>query len=230
MPEKIGIMGGTFDPIHIGHLRVAEEAVEMLRLDALTFVPAAMPPHKLDRNTLSFEHRWRMLSLAVEGRSIFHLSDVENRLPGKSYTVVTLRKMRKELPPGSALFFLVGLDAFLELDTWWRFEELFKLASMVVLRRPGYHGEDLGRFLKETISPLYSYDSELACFKHPELLPVYYLKNTRLGVSSTRIRRLVAERRSIRYLVPDNVLRYIEENGLYRAEAAVACGGLDDRS
>ena len=161
---------------------------------------------------------------------MFYLSDVEKRLPGKSYTVVTLRKMREELPRESALFFLVGLDAFLELDTWWRFEELFGLASIVVLRRPGYHGEDLGRFLKETISPLYSYDSKAACFKHPELLPVHYLKNTRLGVSSTRIRRLVAEGRSIRYLVPDKVLRYIEEHGLYRAGAAAAFGEIGNHS
>ncbi|MGV8074794.1 MAG: nicotinate-nucleotide adenylyltransferase [Syntrophobacteraceae bacterium] len=215
-PERMGIMGGTFDPVHIGHLRVAQEAVEMLNLDVLTFIPAAAPPHKPGKKTLAFEHRWRMLDLAVKGNPRFRLSDVEKRLSGKSYSVVTLRKLREEMGHELELYFLVGMDAFLEMDTWWHYEELFRLARVAVLSRPGYHEEDLHRFLKEKISPRYTYNAEAGFFNHPELFPVHYLKNVRLEISSTQIRQMVVDGRSLRYLVPDEVIDYIREKNLYR--------------
>jgi nicotinate-nucleotide adenylyltransferase len=220
MPKRIGLLGGTFDPIHIGHLRVAEEALEALSLDSFVFIPAAAPPHKPDRRIESFEDRWRMLELAVGDHPHFELSDIERRLPGKSYTVVTLRELREHYPPGTELFFLVGLDAFWELDTWYRFKELFGLASIVVVRRPGYPPDDLIRFLRRAVSPLFSLDAGGDVFRHPSLYPVHCLRNTVLEISSTRIRKLVAEGRSIRYLVPHEIMRYITRNNLYRIETA----------
>ncbi len=216
MPSRIGVMGGTFDPIHLGHLRVAEEAVEMLSLDALLFIPAGSPPHKSGKGTLSFEHRWRMLQLALGDHPRFRFSDLEWRIPGKSYTVLTLQALHREIPDETELFFLVGLDAFLELDTWYHFKELFKLASIVALRRPGYSEHEIAIFLAGRVSPLYTMDADADYFRHPELLPVHYLRNTHLEISSTRIRRLVAEGRSIRYLVQDEVMSYIREKSLYR--------------
>lgn len=215
MPLKIGIFGGTFDPVHVGHLRIAEEAREYLALDALLFIPAASPPHKPDRRVASFEHRRQMLKIAVEGHPHFQVSDLENRLPGKSYTVITLRKLHEEYQDDTIFYFLLGLDSFLELCTWWHFLELFGLARMVVLRRPGCHDEHVEAFLKENVSSLYYWDDSSGIFRHPSLLPVHCLANTRLGISSSQIRTLLTEGRSIRYLVPDKVMHYIYDEILY---------------
>ncbi len=221
MPERVGIMGGTFDPVHIGHLRAAEETVEALNLDALFFMPAADPPHKTGKKIQPFKHRWRMLQLSLEGHPRFHISDLERRLPGKSYSVITLRKLREEVLPGAELFFLVGLDAFLELDTWWHYKELFQLAHIVALRRPGYSGTEIAGFLKRKISDLYTLNAETAQFDHPQLYPVHYLHNTHLEISSTRIRHLVKEGRSIRYLVLPEVMSYIMTKKLYHLESLI---------
>ncbi|MFP5213991.1 MAG: nicotinate-nucleotide adenylyltransferase [Acidobacteriota bacterium] len=216
MAERIGVMGGTFDPVHIGHLRVAEEALELLRLDSMLFIPAAVPPHKTARTIPAFEHRERMLRLAVGDNPRFRVSDIERRLPGKSYTVVTLRALHEEFP-GCELHFLVGMDAFLELDTWWRYKELFELAHLAVMRRPGYEWREAGRFLSERISSGYAPDAATGGYRHASLLPVRLLENSALGVSSTHIRELIATGRSIRYLVVPEVMRYINEKKLYHA-------------
>ncbi|HQN19167.1 MAG TPA: nicotinate-nucleotide adenylyltransferase [Syntrophobacteraceae bacterium] len=218
MPERVGVMGGTFDPVHVGHLRVAEEAVEALDLDMLLFIPAAVPPHKLGKSILAFEHRWRMLRLATDEHPRFAVSDLEQRLPGKSYTVVTLRKLQEEYGGKAELFFIVGMDAFFELNTWWHFNELFELAHMVVLRRRGYDESEVNGFLAQRVSAHYTCTGDNACFMHPHLLPVHCLNNTRLDISSTRIRQLVKEGRSIRYLVVPEVMRYICSEQLYRGE------------
>jgi len=218
MPQRVGVMGGTFDPVHLGHLRVAEETIEAMELDVLLFVPAAVPPHKLGKTTLPFEHRWQMLRAATEKHPRFKVSDLEQRLPGKSYTVVTLRKLSEAYGGKAELFFIVGMDAFLELDTWWHFSELFELAQMVVLRRYGFSESEMTRFLVERVSPLYTYSASDACFKHPHLLPAHYLSNTWLDISSTRIRQLVKAGKSIRYLVLPEVMQYIYSNRLYLGE------------
>jgi len=215
MPQRLGIMGGTFDPVHLGHLRTAEEAIEDLDFDSLLFIPAADPPHKGDRRIIPFAHRWNMLDLAVQGNPRFRLSDVEQKMPGKSYTVNTLKHLLQSDCRGTEMYFLVGLDAFLELHTWWHYLELFRLARMVVVRRPGYREEETGTFLKQNISSGYEWDPDNGFFLHQDLHPVYFLKNTYLDISSTRIRRLRHERRSIRYLVPDGVMHYILTKNLY---------------
>jgi nicotinate-nucleotide adenylyltransferase len=215
MRQRIGLMGGTFDPVHLGHLRVAEEAVESLDLDALFFIPVASPPHKGDKTILPFEHRLRMLELAVQDHPKFELSDIEQRLPGKSYTVVTLRKLLEDWADRVELYFLVGLDAFLELNTWWHYRELFRLAHICVLRRAPYDEADIGAFLRARVSPDYTWDAGADAFTHPDLFPVHYVRNTHLDVSSTRIRQLVARGRSIRYLVLPEVMSYILKNKLY---------------
>jgi nicotinate-nucleotide adenylyltransferase len=218
MPQRMGVMGGTFDPVHLGHLRVAEEAVEALELDVLLFVPAALPPHKIGKKVLPFKHRWQMLRTATEKHPRFKVSDLEQRLPGKSYTVVTLRELSEASEDKRELFFVVGMDAFLELDTWWHFIELFELAQMVVLRRRGFGEDEMNRFLTERVSPLYTYSTADACFKHPHFLPVHCLSNTWLDISSTRIRQLVKAGKSIHYLVLPEVMQYIYSNRLYQGD------------
>lgn len=216
MPQRVGIMGGTFDPVHLGHLRTAQEAIEMLNLDSLLFIPAAFPPHKPGRQIVAFEHRYRMLELAIQDNPCFQLSDIERKLPGKSYTAITLQKLQEEARGETEFFFLVGLDAFREIDTWWHFRDLFQLARMVILKRPGYSEEDVGEFLSRCVSPDFCMCNDGSCFVHPDLLPVYYLDNTRIGISSTQIRLLVAQGRSIRYLVPPDVVGYIQKEKLYQ--------------
>jgi nicotinate-nucleotide adenylyltransferase len=225
----VGVMGGTFDPVHLGHLRVAEEAVEALQLDMLLFVPAAVPPHKSGKRILPFEHRRQMLQLATEQHPSFKVSDIEQRLPGKSYTVVTLRKLAEACAGAAHLFFIAGLDAFLEMDTWWHFPELFELADMVVLRRPGYDESEVLGFLKERVSSLYAYSPDDASCRHPHLLPVHYLNNTWLEISSTRIRQLVKEGKSIRYLVLSQVMHYIHTNQLYGNEELLENAAVETR-
>jgi nicotinate-nucleotide adenylyltransferase len=218
MPLRLGILGGTFDPVHLGHLRAAEEAVELLGLDEIHFVPAALPPHKTDRHIVSFESRWRMLQLAIADNPRFHLSDLELRIPGKSYTVHSLRSFRREYP-GAELFFLVGCDAFLEMNTWHDFREIFALAGIVVMCRADCSLEQVLAFATGKVSGLYEADPSGGQIRHPELRSIYELLNTRIDISSTRIRELVAKGRSIRYLVPDSVWSYIAENSLYTGAA-----------
>ncbi|MCU0586833.1 MAG: nicotinate-nucleotide adenylyltransferase [Syntrophobacteraceae bacterium] len=221
MASRVGILGGTFDPVHYGHLRAAEEVLEALCLDRILFIPAASPPHKPRTAIQDFQHRWEMLRLAVGDHPRFELSDVESRIAGKSYTVVTLRTLR-ELLGGEGevhLYLLVGMDSFQELSTWWRYRELFQLASLVVLRRPGHSEELIGELLAVHVSPLYAWRGDACLFAHPRLLPVHVVSNTVLGISSTQIRWLAAQGKSIRYLAPREVLRYIAREKLYSASS-----------
>ncbi len=216
MPLRLGVFGGTFDPIHLGHLRAAEEALDMLSLDEMLFVPAALPPHKPGRKIVPFESRWDMLRLAIADNSRFRLSDIEKRMSGKSYTVHSLTKLHEE-NPGAEIFFLVGRDAFFEMDTWYKYEDIFRLAGIAVLGRPECGNLEILDILSQKVSALYKVVSEDGEIGHPELRSVYGLRNTLMDISSTRIRELAAEGRSVRYLVPDSVLGYIVGNRLYHA-------------
>ena len=123
----IGIMGGTFNPIHFGHLRAAEEVAESLQLQQVIFIPAAKPPHKSEVGLVSFDHRWHMMELATAGNTLFVLSDLEHQRPGISYSVETLTQLAKDRGGSEELYFILGLDAFLELPTWKRYRELLSL-------------------------------------------------------------------------------------------------------
>ncbi|ROQ90960.1 nicotinate-nucleotide adenylyltransferase [Desulfosoma caldarium] len=227
--RRLGILGGTFNPVHLGHLRMAEEAVEALALDLCLFLPAWVPPHKPDPHLVAFEHRWRMLELATAGHPRFGLSDVEKRLRGTSYTVRTLRTLYLELPPETQLFLLVGTDAFFEMPTWWRYGEIFRLATVVVLDRPNLATEDVLAFLHKHVSTDYGHEATdgqegsraaRTVYRSITRFPVVCLKTTRLDIASSRIRTLVAEGKSIRFLVPDAVMDYISEKSLYRSTRA----------
>lgn len=223
-PGRIGILGGTFNPVHVGHLRMAEEALEALALDVCLFIPAWVPPHKSDPRMAPFEHRWRMLEHATAGHPRFRLSDVERRLEGTSYTVRTLRALEEEVPSGTGLFLLVGTDAFFEMPTWWRYREIFQRASVAVLERPGTVEQDPLAFLRRYVSKDYEEDPLAvqaepsilrACYRAPAGLPVVFLRTTRLDIASSRIRAVRALGKSIRFLVPDAVMDYIHKKGLY---------------
>ena len=208
-------MGGTFNPVHFGHLRAAQEVAESLLLKQVIFMPAAQPPHKSELGLVAFNHRYHMLELAVAGNHLFALSDLEYQRPGKSYSVETLSQLSTLHCKGEELYFVLGLDAFLELPTWKSYRELFSLCHFVVVARPGYSSTTLEAMLQTRVSDEYSYDDQVGGFIHPTRHTVYYRDVTVLGISSSTIRDLLAKGRSVRYLVPDEVKTYICQQGLY---------------
>ena len=200
---KVGLLGGSFDPIHCGHLVVAEEARERLGLEQVVFVPGRRPPHKLDKELAPAAHRLRMAELAVEGNPRFEVSDVELRRDEPSYTVVTVEQLRAEHDDWD-IYFLIGADTLPELPTWYHIAELASLCRFAVFARAGEPLDDV-----EPLRGVLS-DAQIAairgrCFEMPLM-----------GVSSTEVRRRVREGRSIRYLVPEAVRLYILEHGLYQ--------------
>ncbi len=209
--ERVGIFGGTYDPIHLGHLRAAEEVRENLALERVLFIPAGHPPHKHRPDLTPFEKRLEMTRLAVEGVPGFWVSDLEGRLPGPSYSVRTLKKLRAEAP--AEYFFVLGLDAFLEIETWYQYLVLPELAHLVVITR-GEGGEEEFRKKAQEVFPHLL--EEGAYFRYPRGFTLRFLPVTRLDISSTFIRQTVKAGRSIRFLVPEPVRRFILVQGLYR--------------
>ena len=200
---SIGILGGTFDPIHVGHLAVAEEAREALGLERVLFVPAGLPPHKPDRTITAPEHRLAMVELAVAGNPAFEASRVELDRSGPSYTVDTLEALTEEIradgrEPDIAL--ILSVEAFRALRSWRRPERILELARLAVVPRDGY--PDASRaFLAEH-------------FPGREDRAIF-LDGPRLHISSTELRERAARGRSLRYLVPDAVATYIGDHALY---------------
>lgn len=198
MSQRIGLVGGTFDPPHIVHLVLAEFASDALKLDHIWFLPAADPPHK-DGTRIPIEHRLEMLHLAIADRPDFAISRIDIDRPGPHYTVETLRLLRNEYPDAE-FYFVMGGDSLRDFPRWSRPAELLELCYFVVMGRP---------------------DIEIAPDMHDAILPklkdrVIIIDSPMLGFSSTEIAARLRMGKSVRYLVPDAVLDYIEKNGLYR--------------
>lgn len=213
----VGLFGGTFDPVHFGHLRPALECLEALGLSELRLIPAAVPPHRA-APVAKPEQRLAMLRLAVADQPGFVVDGRELQRPGPSYTVDTLRELRAELGPQRPLCLLLGTDAFLGLSTWHRWEELPALAHLVVMHRPGFPREALAERADEPVRALLAPRQRAqAADLHAQPAGGIWLQAvTALDISATAIRHTIAAGASARYLLPDAVWRYIEENGLYR--------------
>jgi len=211
----VGILGGTFDPIHYGHLRLAEEMLELANLQQIRFIPAGTPPHR-DVPKVSAQHRSAMVQLAIADQPAFVLDDREVDRTTPCYTVDTLRELRAELGAVQPLCLLMGGDAFLQLHTWHEWERLFDLAHIVVGYRPGFTLEE--RIHTATPALRQHYQQRLcaadALSKHPAG-GVVELAIPKLEISATLIRSRVAEDRSIRYLLPNAVADYIYQHHLY---------------
>lgn len=211
----IAIIGGTFNPIHYGHLRIAEEVREALSLDNVLFIPTFQPPHKDDGSIIPPEHRLEMVRLATRRNPFFEVSDMEIKRRGRSYSVETLRALRKE-NPGFEWSFIIGTDSFNDIATWCEYEELFRLTNFVVVPRPGHPVKKIGEVLSVELTRGFWYDRNKGVYLNPSGRFVAYLETTRLDISASVIRRLVKEGRSIRYLLPQAVEEYIKREGLYR--------------
>jgi nicotinate-nucleotide adenylyltransferase len=214
---RTGILGGTFNPIHLAHLRIAEEVREVCALEQILFIPAALPPHKSVAEDVPFAHRLAMTELAVADNRHFRVSDLEGRRAGKSYSVHTLEILRREHPQDE-YFFIVGLDSFRDITSWKEYRRLFELANIVVAARPGSPAGEPLDLLPVAIRADFCYDYAAKTLQHRSGTSVIFLAETRLDISSTRIRRMVAEGRSIRYIVPAAVENYIIRHGFYRGQ------------
>ncbi|MCG6551911.1 MAG: nicotinate-nucleotide adenylyltransferase [Candidatus Magnetominusculus sp. LBB02] len=212
-PTRIGLFGGTFDPIHYGHLRAAEQLRELFELEKVVFIPANNPP--LKRNTQALpRHRFEMARLAVSGNPGFVLSDIECTFEEPSYTVNTLAEMKRQYA-GSAVYLIMGLDAFLEMPKWFKAEEILANAALIVMSRPplememikasAYIDKDNCQMEGKVARIGLKNGNVLSC---ASISPVY--------ISSTDIRRAVSEGRTIKYLLPESVESYIITNELYK--------------
>ena len=219
---RIGLFGGTFDPIHIGHLRAATEVKQGFNLDRIVFIPAALPPHKTPEAVADATDRLKMVELAVSGHSGFTVSDVELKRSGPSYSIDTIEHFKRSTPKDSGIFFITGLDAFLEIDTWKSHTELLRQVAFIVIARPMFDYNDLAsrwdrleKFIKSKISNEYKFSDSSACFVHSKAKPIYIFDVTALDISSTRIRDLIKKNQPAKFLIPAEIENYINSRGLY---------------
>ena len=214
--KPVGIFGGTFDPIHHGHLRLAQEALEQCGLASVRFIPSGTPPHR-ESPCAATAHRLNMVRIALQGNASFVLDEREVQRKGPCYTVDTLRSLRAETGPQQPLCLLMGGDAFLSLHTWHDWKNLFELAHLVVVQRPGL---PLGNAIGAADSALrQQYIARLAPaprIAHESAYgAVVVLDMPLLEISATDIRKRCADKRSIRYLLPDPVINYLQSQNLY---------------
>jgi nicotinate-nucleotide adenylyltransferase len=189
--KRIGIIGGTFNPIHIGHLTIAQMVSEQLQLDKVFFVPSNLPPHKSSKSVASAKDRCHMRHLAIKGNTRFEISDFEIKKKGKSFSIDTVNYFRDIHPRGTKLFFIIGSDLLATLHTWKRINEILKIVTFVAVNRPGY---------KERKSKI----------------KVKSVTTAGLHTSSSYVRRRIISGKTVKYLVPDSVLTYIKQKKLYK--------------
>lgn len=213
---RLGLFGGTFNPIHLGHLRAAVEVREAFKLDRLLLIPSANPPHKRADHMADAEDRLEMVGLAVQEEPSLEASDVELTRPGLSYTIETLQYFKDRFGPESDIYFIVGDDAFSEITTWKSHQALFSAAHFIVMTRPDSKLRSLEDFVRTQISADYQYDPAFKRYTHPEWRNIFCLDITHIDISSTKIREHVKQGRPIRFLVPDSVENFIAKKGLYR--------------
>ena len=212
----IGIFGGTFDPIHFGHLRLAQEIAESVKMAEVRFMPGGTPPHRAAPQVTS-QQRMDMVRLATAGNPLFAVDDREVRRSGPGYTVDTLVELRNEIGPKRPLCLLLGADAFIELATWHRWHELFTLAHLIVAHRPGFAPETWPQRMPEPLAREYNARALHQPFA-VHLSPAGGIATraiAALDISGSLIRDSLSRGVSPRYLLPDPVLDYIRSNGLY---------------
>lgn len=215
MHTNIGILGGTFNPIHFGHLRMAEELAEYLRLDQIRFIPSANPPHKSDPK-VSADDRANMVQLAIEDNPRFSVDRLELARTGASYTIDTLLSLRDDLEELTALNLIMGTDAFMHFDTWHRWEDIIQHCHIVLVQRPQQGLTDLPKLSQPLEAFLSAHYTEDPTDLHQAPSGHIHMQTiTPLTISSTDIRARYNQQQSIRYLCPKKVVDYIAENHFY---------------
>ncbi len=199
--KSFAILGGTFDPIHLGHIKTAKSILALTSVEKILFIPLGNPPHKDENNVSSAYHRLNMLNLAVEGEKDFLISTMEIERNGKTYTIDTIKELKKLLGNTIKFFFIIGTDELLLINTWKNYEELLKICSFIAVKRPGYKD----KLLEDAVACLTeNHDANISIVEIP---PV--------DVSSSEIRKNIKNGISIKGLIDEKVLNYIKENNLY---------------
>jgi nicotinate-nucleotide adenylyltransferase len=209
---RIGLFGGTFDPPHFGHLRLAEDAAWEFGLDRVLFIPSFTPPHKPGRPVTPCEHRLEMTRLACADNPVFEVSDWEVKKGGPSYTVQTLERFASELHPPP--FFIMGTDSLRDIRTWREFERIFSLSNFIVVPRPGLDFEEAWRTAPDSLRN--SFRTESSRMVHNTSTLLLKSSSTGLNISSTMVRDTARRGGSVRYLTPDSVRAYILKLALYK--------------
>lgn len=205
MSARIALYGGTFDPIHVGHLITARSVAEQLDVERVIFVPSASPPHKLEATITPAEHRLEMIRLAIDGEPGFDVSDCEIRRTGPSYTFDTIMNFRQTVGADATLYWIIGADSLAELASWHRVAELVRQCRIITASRPGFERPDLAPLGAQLTT------DDLASIRDG------ILTTPRIDVAATEIRRRVREGLSIRFLVPEAVRDYVHGRCLYRS-------------
>ena len=212
---RLGILGGTFDPIHLGHLRLAEEMYEELNLSKVLLMPGAQPPHKGDRQVAPFSDRVEMVKIGTQYSGYLDVSDIEGQRKGPSYSIETIRIIRESYGIDLELFFILGSDAFKEIKTWKEYQSLFKITNFIVIERPGITLGELGTFIQSLDAGLNEGNTK-NIFLNATGNYVLIKKMSQLDISSTQIRQKIKAGKSINFIVPHKVKEYILEKGLYK--------------
>jgi nicotinate-nucleotide adenylyltransferase len=214
--RRIGIFGGTFNPIHFGHLRVAEEVRQQFALEKLFLVPSARPPHKGSAEILDAQERLLMVRKARRGNLFLGTSAFECRRHGASYSVATIKYFKKRFFDAQ-LYFVIGWDAWCEIATWQAFPDFFSLANFIVISRSGFASgftDSVDSLFPFALKGEFCYETN-DCYRHVSGCRLHFMAVTRLDISSSMVREEAAAGRSLRYLVPEGVANYISENGFY---------------
>jgi nicotinate-nucleotide adenylyltransferase len=212
---RIGLLGGTFNPIHLGHLRMAESLCEAFSLRPFVFIPSAIPPHKSQEGLSPGDLRLEMVRIATAGNPALGVSDLELRRGGTSYSVETLESLREEHGAGAELHFAMGDDAFAEIETWKEWPRIFTMTHIIVVARPGAGERAPQDLLPVEARDAFCYSEKEDAFMHSSGKKVFFRDVGALPISSTIIREFVRTGRSIRHLVPEGVREFIQRHGLY---------------
>ena len=218
----IGLFGGTFNPIHRGHLWAASEVIKRFNLDQIYLIPAALPPHKTPGSVANAHDRLEMIHLAITDLSGLTVSDVELNRPGPSYTIDTVRYFKNTLSDYSRIYLIMGLDAFLEIDTWKSYAELLEQIAFIIMARPDSNCPEaeqgwkmLENYLKSTLSSDYEFLTARGCYTSEGKQPIYIVDVDALDISATKIRQNIKANQTIEDLVTPGVAEYIQSKGLY---------------
>jgi nicotinate-nucleotide adenylyltransferase len=219
---RIGLFGGTFNPIHRGHLWAALEVKKGFNLDQVSLIPAALPPHKTPGAVANADDRLQMIHLATADLPGIIVSDVELNRPGPSYTIDTVRHIKKTLADCSRIYLIMGLDAFLEIDTWKSYDELLEQIAFIVMARPNADYPDVEQgwkiledYLKLSLSEDYEFLAARGCYTSEGKQPIYIVDIEAMDISSTKIRQDIKTKKNIDNLVPPKVAQFIQSKGLY---------------
>jgi nicotinate-nucleotide adenylyltransferase len=215
---RIGLFGGTFNPIHFGHIHASKEIKNKFDMDQIYMIPSAIPPHKKRQGVADAQDRLNMTRLAVSSLDGYLVSDVEITRAGPSYTVDTVNYFQNVLPKNTATFLILGMDAFLEIDTWRSYKELFTKLPLIIMSRPGTEHVgflELANHIREKISNHYYFEKTRNCFEHRTKQSIYLVNVTPYDISSTDIRKAIRQKQSLKYLIPEKIEQYINSKGLY---------------